>query len=110
MKNRMVFFLGLGLCLLACSGGTDSSEAGRKAQAGAQNPGPPEALSPAGEQELRAIVASARLDDLQWPNFSAQSAAVKEFYDQAGYRLGWSRSGRPTPQATESIGILEDAD
>jgi L,D-transpeptidase YcbB len=110
MKNRIVLFLSLGLCLLACSNGTVSSDAGRKGTAGAQNTGPAEALSPAGEQELRAIVAKQRLDDLQWPNFSAQSTAVKEFYDQSGYQLGWSHSGKPTAQALELIGILEDAD
>ena len=76
----------------------------------AQNSGTPESLSAAGEQELRAIVASGRLADLQWPNFSENSAAVKEFYDESGDRLGWSRGGKPTLQAIETIGILEKAD
>jgi len=67
-------------------------------------------LSAAGDQELRGIIASAKLADLQWPNFSAQRDAVKEFYEESGYRLGWTRGGRPTPQALELIGILEHAD
>jgi L,D-transpeptidase YcbB len=110
MKNLAVVSLTIGVCLTACSGGTVSSEARRKGSTEAQNPGAPESLSPAGEQELRAIVASGKLGDLQWPNFSDDSAAVKEFYDQSGYRLGWSRGGKPTAQAIEAIGILEEAD
>ncbi len=110
MKNLVVVFLTIGVCLAACSGGTVSSEARRKGATEAQNPGAPDSLSAAGEQELRSIVASGKLADLQWTNFSDDSAPVKEFYDQSGYRLAWSRGGQPTPQAIEAIGILEDAD
>ena len=55
-------------------------------------------------------MASGRLADLQWPNFSENSAPVKEFYDESGDRLGWSRGGKLTLQAIETIGILEKAD
>ena len=110
MKKRLVLFLAIGLGFTACSGGTASSGARRKGTVEAQNSGTPESLSAAGEQELRAIVASGRLADLQWPNFSEKSAAVKEFYDESGDRLGWSRGGKPTLQAIETIGILEKAD
>jgi murein L,D-transpeptidase YcbB/YkuD len=110
MKNLVVVFLTIGVCLAACSGGTVSSEARRNGATEAQNPGAPESLSPAGEQELRAISASGKLADLRWPNFSDDSAPVKEFYNQSGYRLAWSRGGQPTRQAIEAIGILEDAD
>ena len=110
MKKRLVLFLAIGLGFTACSGGTASSGARRKGTVEAQNSGTPESLSAAGEQELRAIVASGKLADLQWPNFSENSAAVKEFYDESGDRLGWSRGGKPTLQAIETIGILEKAD
>jgi murein L,D-transpeptidase YcbB/YkuD len=110
VKKRLVLFLAIGLGFTACSGGTASSGARRKGTVEAQNSGTPESLSAAGEQELRAIVASGRLADLQWPNFSEKSAAVKEFYDESGDRLGWSRGGKPTLQAIETIGILEKAD
>ena len=110
MKKRLVLFLAIGLGFTACSGGTASSGARRKGAVEAQNSGTPESLSAAGEQELRAIVASGRLADLQWPNFSENSAAVKEFYDESGDRLGWSRGGKPTLQAIETIEILEKAD
>ncbi len=109
MKKQLVLFLALGLGLTACSGGTVSSNV-QKGTVEAQNLGTPESLSAAGEQELRAIVASGRLADLQWPNFSENSAAVKEFYAESGDRLGWSRGGKTTPQAIETIGILEKAD
>jgi Scaffold domain len=105
-----VLFLAIGLGLTACSSGTTSFDARRKGTVEAQNFGTPESLSAAGEQELRAIVTSGRLADLQWPNFSENGAAVKEFYDESGYRLGWSRSAKPTAQAMELIGILNAAD
>ena len=108
MKTRAVLFLMIGLCFIACSNPSISSETRR--QAPIQQVGSLEPLSAAGEQELRELVASGKLASLQWPNFSAQSAAVKEFYDQSGYRLGWSRGGKPTAQAIESIGLLENAD
>ena len=74
MKNLVVVFLTIGVCLAACSGGTVSSEARRKGATEAQNPGAPDSLSAAGEQELRSIVASGKLADLQWTNFSDDSA------------------------------------
>jgi L,D-transpeptidase YcbB len=110
MRNQLVLFLAAGLGFTACSEVTVSSSAPRKGTAEAGTLGRPNSLSPAKEQELRALVESGRLADLQWPNFSEHSSAVKEFYDQAGYRLGWSQGGKPTAQATELIGILEDAD
>jgi murein L,D-transpeptidase YcbB/YkuD len=110
MKKPAMLFLMIGLCFTACSGGTVPSEAEGNGAHRAQNSSAPESLSATGEQELRTIVASGRLADLQWPNFLEHRDAVKEFYDEAGYRLGWSRGGKPTTQAMELIGILEDAD
>jgi len=68
------------------------------------------ALSAAGEQKLRSILATGRLEDLQWPNFSDYGPFVKQFYEEAGYKLGWSRDRKPTPQALEMIALLENAD
>ena len=106
----IVLFVSLGLCFVACSHGTVSSDEGHSKLVDSQNSGEAQSLTPAGEQELHSIVASGKLPELQWPNFSQQSAAVKEFYDEAGYRLAWSRDGKPTAQATELIGILQNAD
>src|SRR5208337_1776147 len=102
MKKQLVLFLAIGLGLTACSCGTVSSNV-QKGTVAAQNLGTSESLSAAGEQELRAIVASGRLADLQWPNFSENSAAVKEFYAESGDRLGWSRGGKPTRQAIRRL-------
>jgi murein L,D-transpeptidase YcbB/YkuD len=110
MRKQLVLFLAFGLGFTACSDGAVSSNAPRKGTAEARTPGRPNSLSAAGEQELHALVESGRLADLQWPNFSEHSDAVKEFYDQAGYELGWSQGGKLTAQATELIGILEDAE
>jgi L,D-transpeptidase YcbB len=110
MKKRLLSFLAIGVCCTACSGGTASSDARRNGLVEAQTSFTPESLSAAEAQELRGIVVSARLADLRWPNFSENTAAVKEFYDESGDRLGWSRGGKPTPQAMQSIGILEEAD
>src|SRR3984957_991020 len=110
MRKRLVLFLAVGLGFMACSGGTVSSDASRKGTAEARTPGKQNSLSAAGEQELRCLVESGHLADLQWPNFTERRDAVKEFYDLAGYRLAWSQAGKPTAQATELIGILEGAD
>src|SRR6516162_10875757 len=109
MSKRALGFIVIGLVLAACSGGVTSHDgAAGSAAAGTQSS--PESLTTAGEQELRAIVASGRLPDLHWPNFHAHSADVKEFYEEDGYKLGWSQEGKPTAQALELIGILQEAD
>jgi L,D-transpeptidase YcbB len=110
MRKRLVLFLAVGLGFTACPGGTVSSDASRKGTDEAQTPGKQNSLSAAGEQELRGLVESGHLADLQWPNFTERRDAVKEFYDLAGYRLAWSQAGKPTAQAAELIGILEAAD
>lgn len=107
-RKNLVVYLSVGLLATACSGGvTSSGSTTKSAVVGVQEAAP---LSAAGEQELRSIVTSGRLDDMQWPNFSDYGISVKEFYDEAGYKLGWSRGGKPTPQALEMIALLENAD
>ncbi len=109
MEKRFVLLVCVGFCFMACSRGTVSSNAQQTATAAAQGALAPEPLGPAGQQELHAILDRGRLPDLQWPNFLQQSAAVKEFYDEAGYRVAWTRGGKPTRQALELIGILRTA-
>ena len=110
MRKRLMLFLAVGLGFTACSGETVSSDASRKGTNETRISGTQNSLSAAGEQELRALIESGHLADLQWPNFSDHRDAVREFYTQAGYRLAWSQGGKPTPQATELNGILKDAD
>ena len=38
------------------------------------------------------------------------SVHVRNFYGPAGYRLVWTRNGRPTPQATALIALFESAE
>src|ERR1700748_3843805 len=110
MSKEILVFLTMGLGFVACSGLPSSlgERGGGTTQAHTQTS--PEPLSAAGEQELRAIVQSGRLVDLQWPSFSDHSTSVKEFYDETGFKLGWIQEGKPTAQALELIGILEQAE
>ncbi len=59
---------------------------------------------------LSAIVASGRLDDLRWPDFSDYRMHVTNFYRPSGYKLAWIRDGAPSAQALELIEIFKDAD
>lgn len=110
MRKRLVLFLTVGLGFTECSSGTVFSDALRKGADETRIADTRTSLSARGEQELRVLVDSGHLADLQWPNFSEHRDAVKEFYDLAGYRLAWSQAGKPSAQASELIGILEDAD
>ena len=110
MKRKFVMFLAFGLGFSGSFGGPPSGARPTAEATGAKTRTGPESLSPAGEQELRAIVASGRLPDLQWPNFSAHSRDVKEFYEEDSFKLGWSQGARPTAQALELIEILQHAE
>ena len=58
---------------------------------------------------LSGIVASGRLDDLRWPDFSFYRSQLASFYRPSGYTLAWVRDGKPTSQAVELVQILQDA-
>jgi hypothetical protein len=81
MPKRALVFLGFGLGFAACSAGPSSLSGPSAGMAATRAQVTPEALSAAGEQELRAIVNAGRLADLQWPNFADHTASVKEFYE-----------------------------
>ena len=59
---------------------------------------------------LSAIVASGRLADLRWPNFSNYQPQLIGFYRPFGFEPAWVRDGQPTPQALALVEILQDAD
>jgi murein L,D-transpeptidase YcbB/YkuD len=67
-------------------------------------------LSPAGRQELLAIVNNGKFAELQWQNFSDYGISVKEFYATNPVQLAWTSEGKPTRQALELIAILEEAE
>jgi L,D-transpeptidase YcbB len=102
--------LQLSILILACC--TSAAFCGRSetASSASRTQAAPQALDAAGAQELNAILTSARLSDLQWPNFSEHADYVKSFYQDTNNQLGWSRDGKPTPQALALIQILEQAE
>lgn len=59
---------------------------------------------------VQSLVDGARLDEMYLTSFNAVSTDVRNFYAPAGYRLAWTRNGRPTAQALSVIAQLETAD
>lgn len=92
-----------------CSMGAPNSGAGAPAQMPSGAATSPEALSAAGQAQLRAALDKSRLDTMQWPNFSVVAVHAKEFYQKDAYALMWTREGKPTQQALQLIEILENA-
>ena len=111
-KPAAIVILAIALGFAALLDGTysSSSAAPREARNAARLTAALQSLSAGAEQELRTLLQSGRLADLQWPSFSDKSEYVKEFYEESGNKLGWIQGGKPTPQALELIGILENAD
>jgi murein L,D-transpeptidase YcbB/YkuD len=59
---------------------------------------------------LRDIVASGRLSDLRWPDFSDYRTQVAKFYDSAGFVPVWLSNNGPTQQAQTVIDVLRQTD
>jgi L,D-transpeptidase YcbB len=110
MQIRAIQFVLICMVFAACSANTPSSNRSSTELPGAHAQNSLENLDAAGTAELRALVVSARLADLQWANFSDHSASVKDFYDDTGYKLGWVSGGKATQQARAVIEILEQAE
>ena len=70
----------------------------------------PGSAQPEANVALRDIVATGRLSDLRWPNFSDYSVQVKNFYEPSNYATAWLTNGGPTRQAQEVIEVLKQAD
>jgi len=112
MSNQRMALAVAGLWLVSCGGSFPGAArtSGDGPSVTRQGQDAPQALSPATAEELKGIVASGKLADLRWPNFSDRREAVEAFYDGAEDRLGWIRAGEPTPQALELVGLLETAE
>jgi murein L,D-transpeptidase YcbB/YkuD len=67
------------------------------------------AAAPGNAAALRDIVASGRLDDLRWPDFSDYRVHLENFYGPSGYAPAWVHDGRPSPQALAMIEAFRDA-
>jgi murein L,D-transpeptidase YcbB/YkuD len=110
MNTRWAAFVAFALWLGGCSGSGVGAAHVSASSTGATAQDAPETLTGQSTAELNAAITSGRLPDLQWPNFSDRREAVQGFYTTGNNRLGWIRSGKPTPQALELIGLLETAD
>ena len=108
MKNKLRTPVICLVCLFAAGCSPGSTPGNPAATAAKQSVAEP--LSPSGQQQLRTIVDSDRLADLQWPDFSDYRKWVKEFYESSSYGLAWTHAGKPTAQARELIAILDDAE
>ena len=67
------------------------------------------AASPQDGASLQAIVASGRLSDLRWPDFSDYKPSLTNFYGPTGYAPAWTAAGQPTAQALAMIGVFNAA-
>ena len=66
------------------------------------------AAAPAQAAALREIVASGRLADLRWPDFSDYKVSVDGFY-APGYAPVWVRGGQPSKSALSLVQAFRDA-
>ncbi len=66
-------------------------------------------VSPEDASALRDIVASGRLSDLRWPDFSDYRDQVASFYGPTAYAPAWIADGRPAPPALSLIERFKDA-
>lgn len=72
-------------------------------------PNPTNAGSPQVSSHLREIVASGRLADLRWPDFTDYKAHVTEFYESSSYAPAWLNGRQPSPQALALIELFKSA-
>jgi murein L,D-transpeptidase YcbB/YkuD len=56
------------------------------------------------------LLASHRLPELRWPDFTEYAEPIERFYRSGGYRLKWFADGRAAPQALSLIAILKDSE
>ncbi len=73
-----------------------------------QEPAQPQLAGPGAT--LRAIVATGRLDNLRWPDFSDYRSELRDFYLPTDYALAWSANAAPTPQALALFDVFRSAD
>ena len=67
-------------------------------------------LTPIGKTQLNAIIDTADLANLRWPDFGKYQAELKKFYNAFNGSLPWTHESRPTSQAIAVIQRLENAE
>ena len=60
--------------------------------------------------QIREIIASGKLADLRWPDFSDYKAHLNSFYEPSGYSSAWVRQAQASQQARAMIEVLKQAD
>ena len=90
--SRLIFALAVGF---ACISSSHSSSRAASPQAG--------------NNVIRDLVASGKLDDLRWPNFPDYKNHLTSFYESNSYQPAWIQGGKPTPQALSMIGLFKEA-
>jgi len=108
MSARLVKLAAVALWFASCSATSSSGGRGAGATQGSSSSLP--TLSAEGSAELKGILESAKLAELQWPSFAYRQEPVQNFYSTAENQLGWTQGGKPTAQALEIIGLIENAD
>jgi hypothetical protein len=66
-------------------------------------------LAPQEQSELIALIRTAHLADLRWPDFSDYRDQVLTFYEAGAYTLPWISNKQPTQQALALIKSFKDA-
>lgn len=114
-RNRSrIHLIGAGLAVLLMAGlpGWNAGAAWADGAAAVPEAGvapPGSELSSPINAELKALVASGRLADLDYPDFSYNQASVASIYQAGAYRLAWMAGGAVTPQALALIKLFESA-
>jgi L,D-transpeptidase YcbB len=98
------------MSLLGCHDTGSAKGARAQSETPAKAAGPPQQLSPEGQESLRAIIQAGNFSDLRWPDVSDYQPAVQKFYDSYGGALPWVRGMQPTPQAQQLLASLLNAD
>jgi L,D-transpeptidase YcbB len=68
-----------------------------------------QSLSPQAQNQLIALIQTANIADLRWPNFSDYHDQVLTFYEAGAYSLAWIGNNQPTPQALALIQSFKTA-
>ena len=113
--SRISTGLALVLALVATSlwwsyGCGYTGSARTQSEAAARSAGPPQQLSPEGQESLRTVIKGGNLSDLRWPDFSDYQKHTQKFYESYGYSLPWVRGMEPTAQAQQVIALLLQAE
>ena len=105
MFAALFAILGIGFCASGVRSGDSSAGASAAASQNALG----QSLSSQAQKEFAALIQTANLADLRWPNFSDYHDQVSIFYEAGAYSLPWVSNNQPTPQALTLIQLFKSA-